>query len=62
MTMIGEWTITVRTQSPAGDSRTGQNIQVLKLIEALGWNLPVTKTYRILGTNEDGSYGVEHGN
>ena len=58
MTTIGEWTIKIRTQSPAGDSRTGQNIDVLKLMEAMGWHLPITWTYKVLGTNEDGSYEV----
>jgi hypothetical protein len=58
MTTIGEWTIKVRTQSPSGGRFTGQNMEVLKLLEALGWNLPITETYRILGTSEDGSYEV----
>ena len=59
MTTIGEWTIRVRTQSENGNPATGQNIEVMKLVQAIAWNLPVKHDYQILGTNEDGSYEVE---
>ena len=57
-TTIGEWTITIRTQSLNGNPTNGQNSDVLKLISSLGYNLPVTHSYKVLGTNEDGSYQV----
>jgi hypothetical protein len=61
MAKIGEWTITIRTQSKSGNPNDGQNLEVLKLIEAFAYNLPVDHSYKVLGTNEDGSYKVNDG-
>ncbi len=47
MSTKGEWTIKVTTDSKQ------ENEQVEKLINAIGWNLPIIKTFKNLGENNE---------